>query len=203
MKLLVATGNAHKLEEFARILAPIGYEIVSPKEAGIDSEVEETGATFRENARIKALALFHLTGIATVADDSGLCVDALGGRPGVYSARYQGAGAPQSKKNAALLKELKTVKAEDRTARFVSAICCVLGSESILECEGVCEGTIGWEPRGEGGFGYDPLFMVGEKSFAELSGAEKDELSHRGRALRKLAGMLENQTNTGEPYDHN
>ena len=190
MKLLVATGNAHKLEEFARILGPIGIEVVSPAELGVSQEAEETGETFAENARIKAMELFRKSGVATVADDSGLCVDALGGRPGVYSARYLGESASQPQRNAALLSELESVKANNRTARFVCAICCVLDEDKLVECEGTCEGTIGYEPRGEGGFGYDPIFMMGEQSFAELSPGQKDAHSHRGRALRLLAELL-------------
>ena len=190
MKLLVATGNAHKLEEFARILGPIGIEVVSPAELGVSQEAEETGETFAENARIKAMELFRKSGVATVADDSGLCVDALGGRPGVYSARYLGESASQPQRNAALLSELESVKENNRTARFACAICCVLDGDELVECEGTCEGTIGYEPRGEGGFGYDPIFMMGEQSFAELSPGQKDAHSHRGRALHMLAELL-------------
>lgn len=190
MRLLVATGNRHKLEEFRRILAPLGIEAVSPAEVGAALDVEETGETFAENARLKAMALRERTGLGVAADDSGLCVDALGGRPGVHSARYMGEDTPHSEKIAGLLRELEGVPDEKRTARFVAAICCVLADGTLLECEGVCEGAIAHSPRGSGGFGYDPVFLVGDKSFADLAPDEKDRVSHRGRALRQLAEKL-------------
>lgn len=193
MRLLAATGNRHKLEEFARILGPLGVEIVSPEEVGAHLAVEENGATFAENARIKARALFAATGIPTMADDSGLCVDALDGRPGIHSARYMGENTPHSKKIAGLLRELEDVPAQRRTARFVAAICCILDQETELVCEGVCQGSIATAPSGDGGFGYDPIFLVGDCSFGQLPPDQKDEQSHRGRALRQLAALLRNQ----------
>lgn len=195
MRLLVATGNAHKLKEFGRILSPLGIDVVSMAEVNLDLDVEETGQTFAENAEIKAKAMFGVCGIPVVADDSGLCVDALDGRPGVYSARYLG-DAPQNEKNAALLKEMKDVPQENRTARFVCAIHCILSNDTGISVEGVCEGSIGYEPKGEDGFGYDPLFLCGGKTFAELSGDEKDAQSHRGLALRELAEKLEEYLKT-------
>lgn len=193
MKMIVATNNAHKLVEFERILSPLGYQVVSQNQLCPGIEVVEDGVTFAENAYKKAHEIFLRTGLPTVADDSGLCVDALNGEPGVYSARY--AGEPHSDKacNDKLLHNLQGVLDEKRTARFVSAICCILSQDSIVACEGSCEGYIGHEPRGHGGFGYDPLFMVGDQSFAELSGAEKDAISHRGVALRELAEKLKRQ----------
>lgn len=189
MKLLVATGNRHKLQEFSRILSPLGIKTVSPADVGVELDVEETGTTFSENARIKAEALYKLTGLATVADDSGLCVDALDGRPGVYSARYMG-DAPHSEKIKGLLGELENVPDDKRTARFMCAICGVLGDSDIIEASGSCEGKIAYEPSGEGGFGYDPIFLCGDKSFAALSDAEKDAVSHRGKALEEFAAKV-------------
>lgn len=203
MKLLIATGNAHKLEEFRRILAPLGVEAVSPAELGAALEVEETGKTFMENARIKAKSLRDLHGLGVVADDSGLCVDALDGRPGVYSARYMGKDTPHSKKISGILNELEGVPEEKRGARFICAICCVLEDGTVLECEGVCEGSIAHVPHGTGGFGYDPIFLVGGRSFADLAPEEKDRVSHRGIALRLLAEKLQTYLITGEiPYDN-
>lgn len=190
MELLIATGNKKKLEEFQRILEPLGIRAVSPASLGLDPEVEETGETFPENARIKAEAYYRLSGLPAVADDSGLCVDALEGRPGVYSARYHGEDTPYPEKMAALLKELEAVPASARTARFTCAICCVLGEGEVIQCERSCEGLIGHAPAGDGGFGYDPLFYVGDESFASLSPQRKDELSHRGKALRAFATEL-------------
>lgn len=190
MKMIVATNNAHKLVEFERILAPLGYRVASQNELCPSVEVVEDGVTFGENAYKKAYEIFRRTGLPTVADDSGLCVDALGGEPGVYSARY--AGEPHSDKacNDKLLHNLQGVPDQQRTARFVSAICCILADGEVIACEGSCEGRIGHEPRGQGGFGYDPLFMVGDQSFAQLTGEEKDTVSHRGVALRELAEKL-------------
>ena len=191
MKVIVATGNAGKLREFARIFAPFGIEVTAQKEVLPELSVEENGASFAENAFLKADAVHRLTGHAAVADDSGLCVDALGGAPGVYSARYCGEETPYSVKMEHLLEELKGVPEKERTARFVSHIC-FIGEDGLqIDAEGVCEGVMGFEPRGDGGFGYDPLFMVTGKSFAELSDSEKDTCSHRGKALRILAKKLE------------
>ena len=187
MRVIAATGNEKKALELTRILEPYGITAVTMKAAGFSPEIEETGATFAENALIKARALYALSGEATVADDSGLCVDALGGRPGVYSARYGGAELDYPSKMARLLGELEGVPREKRTARFVSVIAFIdrEGREHLFE--GVCEGWVGFEPQGEHGFGYDPLFYVGERSYAQLSDEEKDALSHRGKALRALA----------------
>lgn len=190
MQLIAATGNRHKLVEFTRMLEPHGFVVFSQAQAGVQLEVEETGKTFAENAYLKAYAIFEATGKAAVADDSGLCIDALGGEPGVYSARYLGENTPYEIKNQKILQRLSGLPEGERTARFVSAICCILADGSVYEATGVCEGTIGSEARGENGFGYDPIFYVGNQSFAELSGAEKDALSHRGRALRELEQKL-------------
>lgn len=192
MKFIMATNNAHKVIELSRILLPLGIEVVSAKDAGITlDDVEETGTTFAENAFLKANSAYKKTGMPVVADDSGLCVDAIDGRPGVYSARYGGEGATDSEKNAKLLDELKNVDDANRTAHFTSAICCILDDGSRIDVEGICNGKIAFEPHGNGGFGYDPIFICGNKCYAELSGEEKDAISHRGIALRKLKAELE------------
>lgn len=193
MKVIAATRNAHKLTELSRILEPMGYQVVSQEEVCPGIEVEETGTTFLENARKKAVEIFRRTGLPTIADDSGLCVDALGGAPGVHSARYaddEGAGHDDKANNRKLLRELGDLPMEKRTARFVSAISFVLGEGDIVECEGACEGHIAFEEQGDNGFGYDPLFLVEGGSFATISGEEKDRISHRGNALRKLRELL-------------
>jgi len=194
MRVIAATRNQHKLTEFSRILGPMGYQLVSQDEVCPGIEVEEDGATFLENARKKALAIFRRTGLPTIADDSGLCVDALDGAPGVHSARYaddQGPGHDDKANNRKLLGALEGVPMEQRTARFVSAISFVLGEGDLVECEGFCEGHIAFEPQGDNGFGYDPLFLVEGGSFASIPGEEKDRVSHRGNALRKLQALLE------------
>ena len=191
MQFIIATGNAHKLLELERILAPLGIDAISTKAKGISlDDVEETGTVFEENAYLKAKAACEKTGLPAVADDSGLCVDALNGEPGVYSARYAGENATDADRIEKLLKNLKDVPAEERTARFVSAVCCVWPNGETLTVRGECEGLIGFAPLGENGFGYDPVFMVGGKSFAQLSAEEKDAISHRGRALVKLQQAL-------------
>ena len=186
MKLILASKNKHKVEEFRRILLPLGWEILPQDTICPDLEIEETGTTFAENAYLKAMGIYRVTGLPTVADDSGLCVDALDGAPGVYSARYAGEGHNSADNNEKLLRKMKNVPDEKRTARFVCAICVVFGEDDIVQCEGTCEGTIAHRLHGENGFGYDPLFMVGEHSFAELDGSAKDAISHRGRALTAL-----------------
>ena len=192
MVFIIATKNEKKLLELDRILAPMGIEAKTPGQLGIELEdVEETGETFEENALLKAQAACEATGYPAVADDSGLMVDALGGAPGIYSARYAGEGATDAQKIEKLLKAMVGVPQEERGAKFVSVVCCVFPDGSRLSVRGECLGTIGDSPRGEGGFGYDPVFVVkGGKSFAELSKEEKDAVSHRGNALRKLAAQL-------------
>lgn len=189
LKLLAATGNKNKLFEFERILSPLGIEVLPPDAAGVDAEVEETGETFAENARIKAAALHAMTGLPVIADDSGLCVDALGGRPGVHSKRYMDS-APPKVQIAGLLKEMENIPGHERTARFVAAICCILDDNTAIEVEESCEGEIAYEPSGDGGFGYDPVFLMDGKSFGDASDEEKDRKSHRGKALRTLVEKL-------------
>ena len=190
MKLIAATNNAHKVGEFKRILEPLGFTVLSQKEAGIHVEAEETGTTFEENAYLKAKAVYDASGLPTVADDSGIAVDALNGAPGVYSARYGGPSLNDVDRYEKLLHEMDGVPDEKRTARFVCAISLILSSDQVFGFTGVCEGKIGYGPRGENGFGYDPIFMVGDKSTAELLPEDKDKISHRGQALRKMEQML-------------
>ena len=197
MKFIMATNNAHKVVELSRILKPLGIDVVSAKEAGIVlDEVEETGTTFAENAFLKANAAFKKTGIASVADDSGLSVDALSGRPGVYSARYAGENATDADRYNKLLDEMKDIPDEKRSAHFTCAICCILPDGHKIEVEGVCNGKIAFEPQGDGGFGYDPVFICNGKSYAQLTAEEKDALSHRGNALRKLKAELDRYLTT-------
>lgn len=193
MRFLVATHNAKKLRELSRILEPLGIEAITDRELGQPlTEVEETGTTFEENAYLKAASACRETGLPAIADDSGLAVDALDGAPGVYSARYAGENATDAERIAKLLRELEGVPAEKRTAQFVSVVCCVFPDGRTLSVRGECPGRIGFAPRGEGGFGYDPVFEVGDRTYAELSAEEKDAISHRGNALRKLKTALEN-----------
>lgn len=180
-----------KRAELERILSPLGVRILTAEQAGISlREVEETGTTFEENARLKAISGCEDSNMPCVADDSGLCVDYLDGAPGVFSARYGGEHGDDVANNRLLLKNLDGVPLEKRTARFVSAVCCVFPDGRELTVKGECEGTIAFEIHGNGGFGYDPLFLVGSKTFGEFEPQEKDRLSHRGNALRKLAAEL-------------
>lgn len=194
MTFVIATHNAKKLKELKRILEPLGFDAVIREDL---PEVEETGTTFAENALLKAESACKVTSMPAIADDSGLVVDALGGAPGVYSARYAGEGATDRQRYEKLLEELREVPTEQRTARFVSAVCCVFPDGKIITAEGACEGIIAFEPKGESGFGYDPIFLVGERSYAEMTAEEKDSISHRGRALAKLAQELENWKKNG------
>ena len=194
---IIATHNQKKLKEMARILEPLGIRAATDRDLGLTlTQAEETGDTFEENAYIKAAAACRESGLPAIADDSGLMVDALDGAPGVYSARYAGEGTSDADRNAKLLSELADVPEERRTARFVSVVCCVFPDGSTVCARGECPGRIGYAPRGEDGFGYDPLFLVAEglpgagRSFAELSGEEKDAVSHRGNALRTFSARL-------------
>lgn len=189
-KLVMATNNANKLREAREILAPLGIEVLSQREAGADCEPDENGATFAENAYIKAKAVYDAVGLPTIADDSGLCVEALGGRPGVYSARY----APKGQECAKLLDEMSDIPDGRRGASFVCNICYIdEKGHSIMS--GECKGAIGREERGENGFGYDPVFLVGDKTMAELTSVEKNSISHRGAALRELYRYLKETVN--------
>ena len=189
-KVVAATNNKNKLREFKEILAPLGYQVVSLGELGIEVDIEETGDTFQENSLIKAKAILELSGMAALADDSGLMVDALGGEPGVYSARYcQGS---DSDRVQFLLKKMENVPDGERTARFVSAITLCFPDGDVLTALGTCEGIITHEARGSNGFGYDPIFYVEQfkKTFAELTADQKNMISHRGNALFELQKQL-------------
>lgn len=191
MKIIIATHNKHKLQEMSRILSPMGYEVVTDLDLGIElSDVEENGETFLDNARIKAEAGCKESGYPCIADDSGLCVDALDGAPGVYSARYSGVHGDDEGNNRKLLAELEGIPTEKRTACFACAICVSFPDGSEVTATGKCEGYIGYEKRGTNGFGYDPLFMVGDRSLAEMTAEEKDAISHRGNALKELQKIL-------------
>lgn len=191
MDFLIATHNLKKRDELQRILSPLGLRVLTADEAGVDlTDVEETGTTFEENALLKARSGAKEGNMPCIADDSGLCVDALDGAPGVYSARYAGEHGNDAKNNEKLLEALSDVPTEKRTARFVSCVACVFPDGRELTVQGEVKGVIGYQPKGENGFGYDPLFYIGERSFAEFTSSEKDAVSHRGNALRGLAKEL-------------
>jgi len=189
MRYILASNNNGKLREMKVILAETGAEVVSQREAGADFEAEETGTTFEENALIKARAACQALGEPAIADDSGLCVDALGGAPGVYSARYGGCKTDPERVTL-LLKNLGDEK--DREAKFVSCIACVFPNGDVLMARGECPGTITTAPRGDGGFGYDPVFELPGtgKTMAQLTEEEKNAVSHRGRALKAFQEKL-------------
>lgn len=192
-RLLAATGNAHKIEEMQAILRGLDITLIPMKEAGISPEIIEDGETFAENALIKARAVCAASGEPALADDSGLVVDALGGKPGVYSSRWMGEDTSYHVKNAELIRLLQGVPDEKRTARFACVMACVFPDGDELTAEGFFEGRIGYEERGENGFGYDPVFFVPEKGCysAELAPEEKNAISHRGKALRRMYELLE------------
>ena len=191
-KVVFATGNEGKLREIRMILADVQIELLSLKEAGILLKAEENGSTFEENARIKARACREQTEYMVLADDSGLEIDHLGGEPGVYSARYLGEDTPYHIKNGRLLERMAGVPDQERTARFRCCIAAVMPDGTEYTAEGAVEGRIGYEERGSGGFGYDPIFYVPEfdASFAELDAAQKNAVSHRGRALENMKNKL-------------
>lgn len=191
MEFLIATHNMKKRDELYRILSPLGIDVKTSDQLGIEiTDVDETGETFYENAYLKAESGCRESGMPCVADDSGLAVDYLVGAPGVYSARFAGVHGDDEANNQKLLKLLRDVPVEERTGRYVSVVCCVFPNGDVLSARGTCEGYIGFEPRGTGGFGYDPLFVMGEKTMAELTAEEKDAISHRGEATRLLAEKL-------------
>ena len=192
MKLILASNKKKELRELGEILSDMDVELLSQREAGCDFEVEETGTTFAENAYLKAKAVADATGLAAVADDSGLMVEALNGEPGVYSARYAPGGHEASDKEKYEYLLSKLVNVEHRAAKFVSSICCILPDGSIIRTEGECRGEILREPAGEGGFGYDPVFMPQgyDRSMAELGTEVKNRISHRANALREFKKKL-------------
>lgn len=190
-KLVLASQNPKKLEELNRILSQLGIQVCSEADAGVDVEVEETGTTFEENSLLKARAVMEASGMPAVTDDSGLCVDALGGAPGVYSARYGGEGLDDTGRYRLLLENMRGQM--PRTAKFVSVITCCFPNGDVITARGECPGTIAFAPMGEGGFGYDPVFFVPErkKTFAQLTADEKNAISHRGKALEIFKLELE------------
>lgn len=191
--IVFATGNQGKMREIRQILQDMDVEILSMKEAGIEIDIVEEGTTFEENAIIKAKAVAAKTEHIVMADDSGLEVDYLNKEPGIYSARYMGEDTPYDIKNADLLKRLEGVEDEKRTARFVCAIATVLPDGEVITAHGVIEGRLAYEPAGEKGFGFDPIFYLPEYgcTSAELSEEDKNAISHRGRALRAMKEKLE------------
>ena len=192
-KAVMATNNANKLREVREILSPLGIEILSQRDAGIECEPDENGLTFAENAEIKARAVYNEIysakgeRIPVIADDSGLCVDALDGRPGVHSARY----APKGEECAKLLDEMKEVPKEKRGAYFECCMVLVDNDGKSVSVSGKCNGRIGYEMRGINGFGYDPVFLYGDRTLAEMSSEEKNKISHRFNALNQLYKYLE------------
>lgn len=193
MKIVVATGNQNKAREIREIFRDLDLDVVTMKEEGIDSDPEENGATFAENALIKARAVHALTEHIVIADDSGLIIDALNGEPGVYSARYLGYDTSYHVKNANLIERLSGVPEDRRSARFACAIAAILPDGTELVTEGTMEGIIGYEEKGENGFGYDPILYLPQfqRYSAELTPDEKNAISHRGEALRKMYHELQ------------
>ena len=191
-KIVFATGNEGKMKEIRLILADLGMEILSMKEAGVCLDIVEDGATFGENAAIKAKAVWEKTGGIVLADDSGLVIDYLNGEPGIYSARYMGEDTSYEIKNQALIDRLKDAKGAERSARFVCNIAAVLPDGQVVHTEETMEGLIAETPAGAGGFGYDPILYIPEfgKTSAELSIEEKNEISHRGKALEAMKHKL-------------
>lgn len=193
MTLVAATGNANKLREIKEITEAFGVRIITKKEAGAeDLDVEETGSTFEENSLIKAEAIMKATGCSAIADDSGLEVLALDGAPGVYSARFSGENATDESNNLKLLELMKEIPDEQRQARFVSAVTVCFSNGDVITARGECPGRLLREPAGDGGFGYDPLFLPDgyEETFAQLSEEAKNSMSHRARALAALGEKL-------------
>ena len=191
MRFVLATHNPGKLREMGEILKDFGIEVVSPRDLGITVDVEEPGTTVAENAMLKAKAICKEANLPAIADDSGLCVDALNGAPGVYSARYGGEGLDDKGRYMLLLSSLRG--APTRAAHFACAVACAFPNGDTLTAEGRCDGSIAYAPLGEGGFGYDPVFLLPGtgKTFGQLTQEEKSAVSHRGRALKDFAGKLE------------
>lgn len=191
MKLVLASKNEKKLKEMNEILSGMEVEVCLQRNAGVDVDVEETGTTFEENSLLKAKAVMEASGLPAIADDSGLCVDALNGAPGVYSARYGGEGLDDGGRYRLLLSSMPA--GQPRTAKFVSVITCCFPNGDVLTARGECPGTIAFAPMGEGGFGYDPVFFLPKlkKTFAQLSPEEKNAISHRGTALKLFQEQLQ------------
>lgn len=191
-KIIFATSNQGKMREIREIMQDLGMEILSMKEAGIEADIVEDGKTFEENALIKARTIRDLTGQLVLADDSGLEVDALNKEPGIYSARYMGEDTSYDIKNANIIERLSGLEGEKRSARFVCAIAAAFPDGTEETCRGTIEGRIGHESAGENGFGYDPIFYVPEYdcTTAQLSAEQKNEISHRGKALRAMKEII-------------
>lgn len=191
-KLIFATGNEGKMKEVRMIMADLGYEILSMKEAGIVADIDENGSTFEENALIKARAISKMAGCLVLADDSGLEVDYMDKAPGIYSARFLGEDTSYAIKNKYIMDKLEGVPDEKRTARFVCAIAAVFPDGAEYTRRGTIEGIIGYEERGENGFGYDPIFYLPDRKMttAELSPEDKNAISHRGNALRQIKEVI-------------
>jgi len=200
MRLLIATHNRGKLIEYQQMLADLPLELVTLDDVGIPDDVEENGATFAENARAKAVEYARRSGLLTLADDSGLEVDALGGEPGIHSRRYAGENKSDPERIAFLLAKLRDVPREKRTARFRCAIAIASPRGEVRECDGTCEGVIEFAPRGTNGFGYDPVFLFpeGGVTMAELPAEEKNKVSHRARATEGARRILEGMSGKGK-----
>ena len=190
MKFILASQNKHKLVEMQSILSAHGVEVVLQGDMGLHVDVEETGTTFAENAMLKAKAVMEASGLPAIADDSGVCVDALNGAPGIYSARYGGPELDDIQRYELLLQNMRGVTS--RAAHFTSAIACIFPNGDTIEAEGICPGTIAYAPQGDGGFGYDPVFYLPQlkKTYAQLTADEKAAVSHRGKALEVFDGKL-------------
>lgn len=191
MKFVLASQNQGKLKEMQAVLADLGVEVVLQSQLGIRVEVEETGTTFAENALLKAKAVCKASGLPAIADDSGLCVDAMNGAPGVYTARYGGPGLDDEGRYRLLLRNMHGLS--PRTCHFETAIACAFPDGTVLTAQGRCDGTVAYAPMGTEGFGYDPIFFVPglKKTFAQLNAEEKNAISHRGKALRAFGEVLE------------
>ena len=202
MKVVLASHNQKKMVEMKAILSQMGVEVLSQAEVGVDLEPEETGTTFEENARIKAQAVMQATGLPAIADDSGLMVDALGGDPGVYSARYGGPGLDDTGRWQLLLKNM--AGESNRACKFVSVICCAFPDGGEVMARGECPGILAQGPSGDGGFGYDPIFYLPQlgKTMAQLTPAEKNQISHRARALAGFQKEWERQRHGTDPVSY-
>lgn len=200
-RLLLATTNPGKIREFRDLLAGSGWDIVTPHDLDLSLTVEETGRTYAENAILKAQAFAAASGLPTLADDSGLEVDALGGAPGVHSARYGGPDLTDAERVQVLLRVLHDIPEERRTARFRAVVVVALPDGRIFQAEGTVEGRIAHQPRGSNGFGYDPVFLVPERGLttAELAPSEKNRISHRARAIERIRPVLDDLRNEVDP----
>ena len=185
-KIIIATNNPNKVKEYANILKKFSIEAISQKEAGIELTVEETGTTFIENAILKAKLIYEVVKLPVIADDSGLMIDYLNGMPGVYSHRFLGENASAKEKCEKIVELMKNAKENERTAKFICAICYIDNQGKIVTFEGICKGNISKELKGENGFDYDRIFLYGNQTFAQMSGDEKDKVSHRRKAIDKL-----------------